>query len=91
MRSPDSVATFERSVLDALPLTVYTVDLAGCITSTNRAWSRFASENGGAPLADEAHVRGMSIFDAIADAASREQIERAMTLLRTGRVPVVSW
>jgi PAS domain S-box-containing protein len=89
--SPASVATFERSVLDSLPLTVYTVDLTGHITSTNRAWSQFASANGGEPLAEEARVRGKSIFDAIADSGSREQIERAMALLRAGRVPVVSW
>jgi len=83
--------SFERAVIDALPLTIYTVDLDGRITSANRAWSRFAAENGGAALTDEAHVLGTSIWDVIADSASRDQIERAMALLRAGRVPLVSW
>src|SRR5436853_2336440 len=68
-----SPPSFERAVLDALPLAIYTVDLDGRITSTNRA------------------SLGASIFDAIADTAPRERIERAMTLLRTGREPRVSW
>ena len=59
-------ASFERSVIDALPLTIYTVDLGGRITSANRAWSRFAAENGGGTLTDEAQVRGTSIRDAVA-------------------------
>src|SRR5215218_3808676 len=82
---------FERQVLDALPITVYTVDLEGRITSANRSWSRFASANGAPQLADEGALIGRSIFDAIADQASRDQIERAMELLRTGRAPVVTW
>jgi signal transduction histidine kinase len=82
---------FERHVLDALPLTIYTVDLDGRIMSANRSWSRFAEANGAAHLADEAAVTGVSIWDALVEAASREQVERAMTLLRTGRAPVVRW
>jgi signal transduction histidine kinase len=82
---------FERQVLDALPITVYTVDLEGRITSANRSWSRFASANGAPQLADEGALIGRSIFDAIADQASRDQIERAMALLRTGRAPAVTW
>ena len=82
---------FERQVLDALPVTVYTVDVDGRITSANRSWSRFASANGAPQLADEAALLGRSIFDAISDQASRDQIERAMALLRTGRAPIVSW
>ena len=82
---------FERQVLDALPITVYTVDLDGRITSANRSWSRFASANGAPQLADESTLLGRSIFDAISDQASRDQIERAMELLRTGRSPQVTW
>ncbi|MFL5577677.1 MAG: ATP-binding protein [Gemmatimonadaceae bacterium] len=82
---------FERQVLDALPITVYTVDLEGRITSANRSWSRFAAANGAPHLADEDAVLGRSIFDAISDQAPREQIERAMALLRTGRAPMVAW
>ncbi len=80
-----------RRVLDALPLTIYSVDLEGHITAANRSWARFAQDNGAEELASEHRVIGQSIFDAIADDASREQIERAMTLLRDERVPVVRW
>lgn len=82
---------FERQVLDALPITVYTVDLEGRITSANRSWSRFASANGAPQLADEGALIGRSIFEAISDQGSRDQIERAMTVLRTGRAPSVTW
>src|SRR5829696_1819674 len=85
------MAVFERQVLDAVPITIYTTDLEGRITSANRSWSRFARANGGASLADETAIAGSSIFDAMSDGAAREQIERALTLLRTGRAPVVRW
>jgi PAS domain-containing protein len=68
---------FERAVLDALPLTVWTVDLEGRITSVNRSWGRFAEANGAPGLADEVQVQGTSIWDAVSDPASREQMERA--------------
>jgi signal transduction histidine kinase len=84
-------APLSRRVLDALPLTVYSVDLDGRITAANRSWSRFAAENGAEELAAEAEMIGCSIFAAMADDASREQIERAMTLLREERVPMVRW
>jgi PAS domain S-box-containing protein len=82
---------FERQVLDALPVTIYTVDLEGRITSANRAWSRFAAANGAPELAAEGAVVGRSMWSAIGDDNAREQIERAMTLLRTGRAHTVSW
>jgi signal transduction histidine kinase len=82
---------FERRVLDALPITVYTVNLAGHITSANRSWSRFATANGAAELAEEDAIVGRSLWDAIADQAPKAQIERAMELLRTGRAPMVRW
>ena len=82
---------FERRVLDALPNTVYTIDLGGNITSVNRSWSRFAESNGAPELAPEQAVRGRSIWRSISDLAAREEIERAMTLLRTGRADHVTW
>lgn len=81
-----------RAVLDALPLTVWTVDLAGRVTSVNRSWARFAAANGAPALADAGVVRGTSIWDAVGgDPASRDQLERAMALLTDGRAPVVRW
>ncbi|MGZ8456817.1 MAG: ATP-binding protein [Gemmatirosa sp.] len=83
--------SFERAVLDALPLTVWTCDLEGRITSFNRSWARFAEANGAPRLADAALVNGSSIWDGIGDAASREQLERGIALLRTGRAATVRW
>jgi signal transduction histidine kinase len=82
---------FERQVLDSLPITVYTVDLEGRITSANRSWSRFAVANGAPELADESSLVGRSIFDAFADPMARAQVERAMQLLRAGRAPTLTW
>ena len=38
--------SLERQLLDALPMTIYTVDLDGRITFMNRSWARFAQSNG---------------------------------------------
>ena len=43
----------ERQVLDALPITVYTVDLDGRITFMNRSSARVAQSNGAPQLGDE--------------------------------------
>jgi len=82
---------FSRRILDALPMTIWSVDLDGRITAANRSWSRFAEENGAPAIAPEQAVTGCSVFDSVVDDASREQIERAMTLLRDHNVPVVRW
>lgn len=83
--------TRAAAVLDALPLSVWTVDLAGRVTGVNRSWARFAEANGAPALADPQHVLGTSVWDAIGDLAAREQLERAMALLADGHVPVVRW
>jgi signal transduction histidine kinase len=82
---------FERQVLDALPITIYTTDLEGRITSANRSWSRFAQDNGAPELADEGRLTGCSIWSAMSDAGARDQIERAMDVLRAGRAGAVTW
>lgn len=84
-------AALERQVLDALPITVYTVDLDGRITFLNRSWARFAQTNGAPQLGDERAVLGASIWDAITDPAARTQIEQAMATLREGRATSLSW
>jgi PAS domain S-box-containing protein len=88
---PDEQPPFERRLLDALPLTVWSVDLDGRITAANSAWSKFATDNGAPGIATEAAVLGRSVFDSVSDDFSRDQIRRAMTLLRDRRVPVVRW
>ncbi len=81
----------ERQVLDALPITIYTVDLDGRITFLNRSWSRFAQSNGAPQLCDERAVLGASIWDAITDPTVRIQVEAAMATLSEGRATSSSW
>ena len=85
------MSDFARQVLDALPVTVYTIDLEGRITSANRNWSQFASENGAPALAPEASVCGQSLWSAIVDPSYRDQLRDAMEVLRHGKAPRVSW
>jgi signal transduction histidine kinase len=68
---------FARRVLDALPVTVYAVDLDGRVTFCNRA-------------GDEPSVFGSAIWDVLGEAAVRTPLEQAMATLREGGVPV-SW
>jgi PAS domain S-box-containing protein len=89
--APSTTAALERLVLDTVPVTVYAVDLDGRITLTNRASSRFAQANGAPQLADETSVLGMSIWDAMSDGVTRQQIEQAMATLRAGRAQSVAW
>jgi len=81
----------ERRVLDALPITVYSVDLEGRLTFLNRSWSRFAQSNGAPQLCDESAVLGASLWDSISDPTVRTQIEAAMTTLSEGRATSLSW
>ena len=83
--------SLERQVLDALPMTIYTVDLDGRITFMNRSWARFAQSNGAPQLGEEDTVIGTSIWEAIADVATRDQIEQAMATLREGRASSIAW
>ena len=83
--------TLERQVLDALPMTIYTVDLDGRITLLNRSWSRFAQTNGAPQLCDEGTVIGASIWDAIGDTDVIARVREAMLTLSEGRAPSVSW
>ncbi|WP_439642739.1 ATP-binding protein [Gemmatimonas sp.] len=80
-----------RRLLDALPFTIWSVDLEGRITATNYAWSRFALENGAPAIAPVTAVIGCSVFDSVADDPSRHQIERAMEMLKDGQVNTVRW
>jgi signal transduction histidine kinase len=81
----------ERRVLDALPITVYSVDLEGRLTFLNRSWSRFAQSNGAPQLCDESAVLGASLWDSIVDPVVRTQLESAMTALSEGRATSLSW
>jgi len=82
---------FARRLLDALPFTIWSVDLEGRITAVNNAWARFASDNGAPDIAPESAVIGCSVFSSVADDPSRLQIERAMRMLREGHTQLVRW
>ena len=69
-----------RRVLDALPVTVYAVDLDGHITFVNRAGSR----------AGQPADVGSAVWDAVGDPALRIPMEQAMATLQQGRTPP-SW
>ncbi|MDB4906932.1 MAG: hypothetical protein JWO05_1716 [Gemmatimonadetes bacterium] len=85
------MTSIERLTLDALPVTVWTVDVEGRITFVNRSWSRFATANA-APtfLSEELKVLGSSIWDVVRG-EERAQIEHAMESLRSGRSQSLSW
>jgi signal transduction histidine kinase len=91
MRRQTASPALERELLDALPITVYTVDLDGRITFTNRSSTRFAQSNGAPQLCDERAVVGSSIWDAITDAGVRSELEQAMATLREGHATSLSW
>lgn len=98
---------FARQLLDALPVTVFTVDLDGIVSGGNRAWSQLTEEKetpaprpaprpAGVPtgtpaLALESTVRGQSIFTVIDDPDYAARLRQAMNLLRTGKATQVSW
>lgn len=88
MTSPTGL---ERSILDALPITIYSVDLEGRITFVNRSWGSFARDNGAPQLAEQVDVAGSCIWDAITEGASRDQIVEAMAVLRAGRARSLTW
>jgi signal transduction histidine kinase len=73
--------SLERRVLDALPITVYAVDLEGHIT--------FVNAMGASPPKERA-ARGGAIWDVVGGTAMRIQLEQAMASLRQGDV-ATSW
>lgn len=86
MLSTDSL---ERQLLDALPVSIYVLDLDGHLTSVHQASHRFSDEGVTAPT--PAGLRGASIWDALPLEVSRDQVEHAMRSLRAGRATVVRW
>jgi signal transduction histidine kinase len=81
----------ERQLLDALPVSIYALDLDGVLTSVHQASSRFSDDAGASIPVVRDDNRGMAIWDALRDSVSREQIEHGMRVLRTGHAPVVRW
>jgi signal transduction histidine kinase len=81
----------EHALLDALPVSIYALDLGGHLTSVRQAAPRFSEDAAVLTATTGDGSRGTPIWDAMRDTMSREQIEHGMQLLRTGRAPVVQW
>lgn len=81
----------ERRILDALPFTIYVVDLEGRITHVNESWGQFACDNGAPLLAPEASMRGVSIWDTLPDRGATDQVKNAMAALTSGTAEHVRW
>src|SRR5260221_2821356 len=80
----------ERRVLDALPATVFAVDLDGRITLLNRSPSRFGQQDGAPPLPGGGAAIGASIWETIGDGGVKDQVGQALATLMEGRVPTAS-
>ena len=87
MLSTDSL---ERQLLDALPVTIYAIDLDGRLTSVPHA-ARSSDESGPHLPATGEMPLGAPIWGAPGIGFVREQVEHAMQRLRTGRARVVRW
>jgi signal transduction histidine kinase len=81
----------EHALLDALPVSIYALDLGGHLTSVRQAAPRFSEDAGALTVTTGDGSRGRPIWDAMRDTMSRDQIEYGMQLLRTGRAPVIQW
>ena len=79
-----------QQILNALPVAVCTVDPDARLTAAAREWARFGAAHGATVVGGDAAV-GHSLWTQVADRAWREHVERAMALVRAGRVAVVRW
>jgi K+-sensing histidine kinase KdpD len=85
-----STDLLERQLLDALPFNAYTLDVDGRVVSVHQSAARFGHEiPGQASRGDDGRDR--PLWQLAAGVFSQEQVERAMTLLRTGRAPIAQW
>ena len=88
MLSTDSL---ERQLIDAVPVSIYALDLDARLTSMHLAAPRFGDDGGAGSQSAAEENRGRPIWDAMRGRLSREQVEHGMRLLRAGRAPVVRW
>jgi signal transduction histidine kinase len=85
-----STDLLERQLLDALPISAYVLDLDGRIVAVHQPATRFGRE-AGIPGARADDARDRLLWEVADDAFPKDQIQRAMLLLRTGRVPMAQW
>jgi len=81
----------ERQLLDALPISIYALDLDGHVTAVHPAASRFADEGGVPPVPASVETRGVPIWEAMPESFARDQIEHSIRVLRAGRASVIRW
>jgi signal transduction histidine kinase len=81
----------ERQLLDALPMTIYTTDLEGRLTSIHHPAARFGDEAQDPSASPGDEIRERPIWEVVGDGLPRAQVEHAMRHLRAGRAPVVRW
>ena len=85
-----STDLLERQLLDALPISAYVLDLDGRIVTVHQPAARFGREVG-IQISRVDDARDHQLWDVADDAFPKDQIQRAMLLLRTGRVPMAQW
>ena len=81
----------ERQLLDALPVSIFALDVDGHVTSVHPAAAKFTDDSSFPTSALGGDVRGTLIWNVLTGAVAREQAESAMRLLRTGHASVVRW
>lgn len=86
-----SIDSLERHLLDALPVTIYALDLDGRLTSSHLAASRFGDDSAAQPAPSGETLIGLPVWDATGSGIARDQVEHAMQHLRTGRSRIVRW
>ena len=80
----------ERQLLDALPVSVCVLDLDGRVTSVHQPAARFGREVAVTVTHGDA-ARDRHLWELSSDLFPKEQVERAMRQLRTGRTPIAHW
>lgn len=83
------MATTEQQMLEALPGIVCTVDLEGRVTAI--AGRRLGPDTDAPLSGSEPDVLGTPVHEVIPEAGSREHVDSAIHMLRTGRAQQVSW
>ena len=79
----------ERQLLDALPISIFAVDLDGQVTRVHQTNSRFDEATSATTPIEEQRAHG--VVSALRGPVSRDHIAHAMHVLRTGRAPLVRW
>src|SRR5215213_4644269 len=74
MLSTDSL---ERHLLDALPVTIYALDLDGRLTSVHLAASRFGDDSAAQPAPSSETLIGTPVWGATGSGIARDQVEHA--------------